>query len=120
MGEKPTAAFVLSLIGAIFIILGGLAVISMGAWLSFVWVGDIVTVVGILGLIFGIIAMVGAIMINSGERGRVRRGSILVLVFSILSLISLGGFILGFILCLVGSILGLTWKPPAEAPSPPP
>jgi len=130
LAEKPTAAFVLSLIGGILILLGGIfgAIIGIigGAAMSIVpgfgWLSGLIIALGILGLIFGIIVILGAVMINSGERGKVRTGSILVLIFSILSLFvgGTGGFIIGFILSLVGSILGLTWKPSEEAPPPPP
>lgn len=131
MGEKPTAAFILSLIGSILIIIGGLVGAAIGAVggtavgmiPGFSWLGGLIIILGVLGFIFGIIALIGAIMINSGEKGKVRTGSILVLVFSILSLFvgGTGGFIIGFILGLIGSILGLTWKPSVtEAPPPPP
>ena len=130
MAEKPTAAFVLSLIGGILILLGGIfgAIIGIigGAAMSIVpgfgWLSGLIIALGILGLIFGIIVILGAVMINSGERGKVRTGSILVLIFSILSLFvgGTGGFIIGFILSLIGSILGLTWKPSEKAPPPPP
>ncbi|MEM2176747.1 MAG: DUF6114 domain-containing protein [Archaeoglobaceae archaeon] len=129
MGEKPTAAFILSLIGGILILLAGIvfAVVFgiLGAALSIVPgigvpLGGFLIGVGILGLIFGILVIVGALMINSGEKGRVTTGSIIVLVFSILSLFVVGGgFIIGFILGLIGGILGLVWKP-TEAPQAPP
>jgi len=130
MAEKPTAAFVLSLTGGIFILLGG--IIATYIWIigsaamsiipGFGLFSGLIIALGILGLIFGIIVILGAIMINSGEREKVRTGSILVLIFSILSLFvgGTGGFIIGFILSLIGSILGLTWKPSEEAPPPPP
>lgn len=90
--------------------------------------GALIIAFGIVGLIFGIIIIVGATMINSGDPSRVRTGSIIVLIFSILSLIvSGGGFVIGFILALIGSILGLVWKPseresyrPSYPPPPPP
>ncbi len=135
LAEKPTAAFVLSLIGGIFIIIGGVfgtiigiigsAFIGAFSWISpeAATLSGIILVYGILGLVFGIIVVIGAVMINSGERGKVRTGSILAIIFSILSLFfyGWGGFIIGFILSLIGGILGLTWKPSVEeAPPPPP
>ncbi|MEM3565622.1 MAG: hypothetical protein QXK47_02120 [Candidatus Bathyarchaeia archaeon] len=129
LGEKPTAAFALSLVGAIFMILGGLvsAILASiaGGFLSIVpgmeWLGGALLIFGILGLIFGILVLVGAVMINSGERDKVRTGSIIVLIFSILNLIfGSGGFFIGFILGLIGGILGLIWKPGARAEAPPP
>ncbi|MBS7621927.1 hypothetical protein KEJ32_07445 [Candidatus Bathyarchaeota archaeon] len=129
--ERPTAAFVLSLIGGILILLGGIASAILAGMLSGAimlvpflgGLGALVIIIGILGLIFGIIILIGAVMINSGEPSKVRTGSIIVLIFSILSLFIGGGFIIGFILALVGSILGLVWKPSGERgrlPPPPP
>ncbi|MEM4637356.1 MAG: hypothetical protein QXE44_07725, partial [Nitrososphaerota archaeon] len=83
--------------------------------------GALMIAFGVVGLVFGIIVIIGAVMINSGEPSKVRTGSILVLIFSILSLIvSGGGFIIGFILALIGSILGLVWKPSERSMYPPP
>jgi hypothetical protein len=130
--ERPTAAFVLSLIEGIFILIGSLIVSTLagvvgGAMMLIPFLGGfgaLLIFLGILGVILGIIIIIGAIMINSGDPSRVRIGSILVLIFSILSLFTTnGGFIVGFILALIGSILGLVWKPSerrAGAPPPPP
>ena len=90
MGEKPTAAFVLSLVSGIFIIIGGLvaAVISavigeaFGVIPGLGWLGGLIIVFGVLGLVFGIIVIVGAIMINSGVPEKVKTGSIIVLAVS--------------------------------------
>lgn len=130
-GERPVAAFVLSLIGGILILLGSIvtalfAGIFGGVMMFFPFLGGLgalIIFIGILGLIFGIIILVGAVMIYSNNPSRIRTGSIIVLVFSILSLFTGGGFIIGFILTLIGSILGLVWKPPEERsrlPPPPP
>jgi hypothetical protein len=139
LGEKPTAAFALSLVGAIFIIInavlmliGGLFIAGMAGeyseWLGMIpgagsMVGAYITIIliiAIVGLIFGILVLVGATMINSGEKSKVRTGSIMVLIFSILSLFTASGFYIGFILGLIGGILGLIWKPEARAEAPPP
>ena len=128
MGEKPTAAFVLSLLAAIFIILGGLVYLALGAWLGsaidFVGLGGwgySLMIFGVLGLVWGILTLIGAVMINSGEPGKVKTGAILVLIFSIISWFgAAGGFFIGFLLGLIGAILGLTWKPERSATAPPP
>jgi len=120
MADKPTAAFALSLIGAIFILLGGLAMLALGAvantTFSLAGLGDFgigFIAVGVIGIIWGIITLYGAIMMNSTNKSRVRTGAILVLVFSIISWFgSFGGFFIGFLLGLIGAILGLTWNPP--------
>jgi hypothetical protein len=127
MAEKPTAAFVLSLLGAIFIIIGALAnlVIAsfIGSYLGFLdfGLGSAIMLMAALGVVWGILTLVGAIMINSGDTNKVRIGAILVLVFSILSWFgAYGGVFIGFLLGLIGSILALTWKPSRYYAPPPP
>jgi hypothetical protein len=129
MAEKPTAAFVLSLLGSIFIIIGGLiyAVIfsiigGVFDFIGFGGLGAMAMIIGVLGIVWGILTLVGAIMMNSEDKGRVRTGAILVLIFSILSWFgAAGGIFIGFLLGLIGSILGLTWNPSRyETPPPPP
>ncbi len=127
MAEKPTAAFVLSLIGAIIYLIVGLLIaaaaeiVGSAADLAGIpGLGVAVAVVGGIGVVSGIVMVLGAAMMNSADKSRVKTGSILVLVFAIVGAIfTVGGFFIGFILALIGSILGLTWKP-SQAPTPPP
>jgi hypothetical protein len=125
MAEKPTAAFALSLIGGIFILLGGIVYAAAGSWVGSLGFGlgaSVLVGLGVFGLICGILTILGAVWINSGEKSKVRTGSILVLIFSILSWIgAAGGFVIGFLLGLIGAILGLTWNPSTpEQKAPPP
>lgn len=136
MSEKPTAAFVLSLIGGILILIGGLLYAIVGAYCgAFIsmfesiapgamGLGALIFVMMALGVIFGIIVIVGSAMIYQAEPSKVKTGSILVIIFSILSLFTAGsgGFIVGFVLGLIGGILGLVWKPsaPSALPAPSP
>ncbi len=97
MAEKPTAAFVLSLLAGIFILLGGAVLAAIGAAIS--------------AFLFGIIVLVGAIMLYTHPEQHVTWG-VIVLVFSILSIFtSLGGFLVGLVLGIVGGALGIAWKP---------
>ncbi|MEM3465889.1 MAG: hypothetical protein QW506_01895 [Thermoproteota archaeon] len=132
MAEKPTAAFILSLIGAALIILNALILaffttlvgIALGVFgrplgMFLPRLGSLVFLAGIGGLVIGIIVLAGAFMINSEDKSRVTTGSIIVLVFSIMSFFIGGGFMIGLLLCIVGSILGLAWNPSAPPPPPP-
>jgi len=131
LGEEPTAAWILSLIGGILGLLGyllvlGLALASLGAAAAEAEqynaeVPGLGLAGGALAALCGwfviahIIIIIGALKIKSGEPSSVRTGGILVLIFSIL-----GG---GNILALIGGILALTWKPPKRieaVPAPPP
>ncbi|MEM2025603.1 MAG: hypothetical protein QXW94_04865 [Desulfurococcaceae archaeon] len=130
MAEKPTAAFALALVGGILILIAGLVAAVIGTIGGLIaslvpviegFAGGLIIALAELGFIMGILVIIGAVMINSGVPSEVRTGSILVIIFSVLSLITCGGgFIIGFILALVGGILGLVWKPGAARPPPPP
>ncbi|MEM0316513.1 MAG: hypothetical protein QXO97_00745 [Candidatus Nezhaarchaeales archaeon] len=50
-------------------------------------------------------------MINSETPNKVQVGSILVIVFSVISLLVGRDFIVGSVLALIGGILSLVWKP---------
>jgi hypothetical protein len=127
--ERPTAAFVLSLIGGIFILLGG-GMMSMlgyefrgmmssyGGWgygmmkPSFGMMGLAFGAMGILGLVFGVIVIISAIMLNSKPQEHTTWGTLIV-IFSVLSIVgsAMGGFGIGLVLGLVGGVLAITWKP---------
>jgi len=110
---KPTGAFVLSLIGGIFILLWGLVLVGVGTHLPVV--GNAITGLGALEAILGLLVMIFGILLYVMPDHHVAFG-VLVLVCSIASLIGLGGLLLGFILGLIGGILGITHKPhPAPA-----
>jgi len=113
--ERPTAAFVLSLLAGIFIIIGAIIYMVVGALFSWVPIAGVaVFIYGLMGLIWGIIVLVGAFMMSSDPK-KAKTGGVLVLIFSILSLFgAAGGLIIGFILGIVGGILGITWKPTKE------
>jgi MFS family permease len=137
--EKPTVAFILSLIGGIIILSVALLALAASFLISeeelkrFLPVEidienlrSIVQIAGLVGIVSGILVIVGAIMINSGKLRRVKIGGIIVIIFSIASIFAGGGFFIGLILGLIGGILALIWKPketvekPAEyVPLPP-
>ena len=125
MAEKPTAAFVLSLIGGIFVILGALLWVSIGSVLAFLSldIGLNATMMGVVGLIFGLIMIVGGVMMYVRPPQHVMWGAI-VLILAIVSIpFSFAGLLIGFILGLVGGILGLVFKPAPAMPAayaPPP
>jgi len=117
MSEKPTAAFVLSLIGGIFILLGAIAVMVLMSVIGGLMLGvgpdpNILLIYGAVGLIFALIVLVGAVMLWMKPQQHVVWG-VIVLLFSLFSIISTGGFFIGLILGLIGGILGIVWKPPA-------
>ena len=126
----PKTGSILALVGGIFMLLGGVIFLGVAAYviphlnLNNVTVpqgmdraslpgliSGILSVMGVFGLVCGAIVLVSSSMILArvGER---RTWGILILIFSILSFIGLGGFIVGAILGIIGGILTLRWKPP--------
>lgn len=115
MADKPTAAFILSLLGGIFILLGGIVLLVIGAVATFFLLG-IGGIIGLFGIICGILIIIGAVMMNSRPESHVTWG-IVIIIFSILSWFgALAGFYIGFILALIGGILAIIWKPSAAQP----
>lgn len=131
--ERPTGGFILSLIGGIIIFLVGLLVLALASMINaligatspsgtvpgFVGVSMTINTIGIIGVVTGLLVIVSGVMMYVKPQQHVIWG-VLALVFSIVSILGLGGFILGLILGLVGGILGIVFKPsqPMAAPMP--
>jgi hypothetical protein len=128
----PRAASIIALAGGAIITLSGVLFVAVSAFilpnLSYSnlstppnlppasipgMVSGIVGVMGAFGLVTGAIVLISSVMLltNSGQR---RTWSVFILVFSILSFIGLGGFIVGAVLGIIGGALILRWKPPTQ------
>ena len=109
-GKRPIAAFVLSLIGGLFILLGGLFEGTLFAFLGnfLPWLSGL----AVVSYLVGILTLVFAILLLAAPGLKTAWGALLI-IMAILSLpfSSLGGFLIGFILTLIGGILALTFKP---------
>jgi hypothetical protein len=127
MGDKPTAAMVLSLIGGIFVIIGGAFIAFVGSLIGSLNVtgassaSTTALALGIVGVIMGLIMVVGAFMMYSKPTSAKMWG-VIVLILSIISWVTaFGGLFIGFLLGLIGGILALTFKPSmAPGAMPPP
>lgn len=133
--EKPEVAFILSLIGGILMLIGGLVSSMwfmfggfggmmdgfrgiMGGWqammgslgISFVFISGL----SLVGLVAGILVIIGAVMLNARPADHTTWGT-LILVFSLISFLGMGGFFLGAILGIVGGALALAWQPISKA-----
>jgi hypothetical protein len=121
--NKPTAAYILSLLGGIFgiligvafLILGALAIIAgladaaIGFDVGLGWGGSLMLGIGIWGLITSILLVVFAGKLKGNPMEHSKWGA-LILVFS---LIGFGGW-----LAFIGGILALIYKPIPSAPAP--
>jgi len=131
--ETSTIAFVLSLIGGILILLG---VGMMWMWLMFEGFnfgsmmngfghmmegyGDMMHSLGfargfmmglpLIGLTSGIAVIIGAVMLNVQPTAHMTWGTI-ILAFSVVSFLSMGGFWIGAILGIAGGALAISTRP---------
>ncbi len=124
--EKPTAAFVLSLIGGILILVSGIVLIILSSFLSGrigkIMMGETsyITFAGIaypiagLKIVLGILVVIGAVVLFKNESQRMP-WSLIILIFSIIAMIvsifppgPIG--LLGAILGILGGALALSWK----------
>ena len=121
-----TAAFVLSLIGGTLILSSGamsfLMLTYYGADFGWMWgmMGGYMGMMGsigfpfgsflgltLIGLVCGIIVTIGAVMLNSRPSEH-RSWGIVILIFSIISFVGMGGFFIGAMLGVAGGALALS------------
>ena len=72
----------------------------------------VVAGIGLFGLISGAVVMASAVLLIAVP-SQWKAWGVLTLVFSTLSVLGLGGFLVGAILGVVGGIMALRWNPPA-------
>ena len=115
MSDKPAASFILVLIAAIIDFIIGIAMLAGASFAASIishemgmgWVASIVVFLAVWWLICGGLLFMSSMWIYGGEPGKVRKGGIIAIIFSILSI-----NLLVIILGIVGGVLALTWKPP--------
>jgi hypothetical protein len=111
MGEKPTEAFVLSLIGGIFSIVGG---ILLATWLGdSTWYGIPCPILGVYWIILGLMIMPASVLMYSNTSST-RTWGIVIVILSIMSGLNLFAFLGGF------EAIGWARKRGAPPPPPPP
>lgn len=111
----PYLAYLLSLIGGIFVLLAGLALMLLGAVLTFFAFG-IGAIFGVVGVVWGLLIIFCAFMLRSHPHQHFIWG-ILIVLFSLLSWVGgLGGFAIGFLLALIGGVMGILWSAPRVQP----
>jgi len=113
----PSTAYWLSMIGGVLVLLSGISAILEGIFLtSFLesilpGISAVVIGEGIAGVLFGVVIIYAASRLRNTPASA-RTWGIAIIVFAVLSIFGGGGFLLGFILALIGGILAATWHPP--------
>ena len=117
--SKLTTAFGLSLVGGILILVQGIVRVLQGRALEIsgvedeirrrILVGMALNIVGAIAVVFGVLIIVGAILLY--QSGKETTGAIIVLVFSLLSILTFGVIgLVGLILGVIGAVLALKKK----------
>jgi len=127
--KRSRAGFILSIIGAIIVLFGAISLFSFSSNLSALGEEQLETFealaeqmgipveemltslyggMGVFGIVCAILMVVGALL--AYYKGMRVAGGIIVLLFSILSIFSSGGFFIGMILGIVGGALILATK----------
>lgn len=131
--DKPIAVFVLGLISGLLIIAGSVAVLSFypfgpyheygqgymgmmggyyggfyGMMSGLYFNTGMFYAMSVVGFASGLVILIGSVMAYSRPDSTLP-WSVLILVFSIISLVAMGGFFVGALLGFVAGIVGLTW-----------
>jgi len=107
-GDRPTAAFVLSLIAGVFILLNGITIVMGGSFLDTVLEEGMV--IGAIGAALGVGVLISAMLLSSDRQRNTTMGAV-ILILSLASIIIGGGFFIGLLLGAVGGIMAIVWRP---------
>lgn len=119
--EMATAPVILLMLGGIFVLVAGILIIGFSA------VGNSIVpslthtqasitaltafgVIGFIELICGIMMIISAVVMNNGPSQKVTDWSVVALIFSGISIMGSGGFLVGFVFGIIGSILGISHR----------
>jgi hypothetical protein len=127
--ERPTASFTLSLLAGLLILAGSGTMGLFSAAPYYGMMGGYFGMMGgyygtmqgygyggwfhllvVIGMVSGVAVLLGAFMLYN-QPGKVQTWGAVVLAFSIVSFIGMGGFFLGAILGIVGGVLAIVWRP---------
>lgn len=82
----------------------------MGPGMMGMWMPWFAPAFSAIGLVSGLVILASALTLQSKPE-QAQTWGILILVFSVVSLLSVGGFLVGAILGIIAGILALTWRP---------
>ncbi|WP_048062791.1 hypothetical protein [Caldivirga maquilingensis] len=116
--KTPRGAYILSLAGSVIILVSAIIEFVFSAVFTFIpfigLLGIPMVILSIIGIIIAVVALVLSTRLGGlTNEGMVHTVGAVLLIISIISFFTnlMGGFVLGFLLLLIGSIMALTWKP---------
>lgn len=107
---RPVAAGIVTILGGLFILVGGAVVALVGGIIS-AFLGFF-SGLWLIGLFVGALTCLIGLLMMAVPSAHAVWGSLAIL-FALVSLpFALGGFVVGFLLAIVGGVLALRWHPP--------
>jgi hypothetical protein len=122
-----TTAYVLSLIGGIIIMVGSVIAAFLSAFgtpygtyygmgpgmmMGFGYGSGWMLGFSLAALVFGIMVVIGAIILNARPAEHTTWGTV-ILIFSIVSFIGMGGYFIGAVLGIAGGAIALSYRSPS-------
>jgi hypothetical protein len=130
--QGPTISYILSLIGGLIVLLYSLWSLVISAFYGPYWDGiggwmsgmmgsynnfmgmyngstEFMVVTSIVGLVSGVIMVVGAAMLRAHPQEHTMWG-IVIIIFSALSFVGMGGFFIGALLGIIGGAFAISYR----------
>ncbi len=112
--SRPVAAAALTILGGLFVMVGGAAIALVGGILA-AFLGSF-SGLFLIGLLVGLLTVTVGLLMLVVPSGHSVWG-ILAILFALVSVpFALAGLIVGFVLALIGGILAILWRPGPVAP----
>jgi hypothetical protein len=108
---RPVAAGVLTIIGGFFVLVGGVAFALLGAVLTLF---GIVSGIFLIGLLAGLLILAMGGLMLAVPSGHTVWGVLTIGLALVSILVAFGGFLIGFLLTILGGILALRWRRPVD------
>jgi Family of unknown function (DUF6114) len=104
---RPVAAGLLTILGGFFVLVGGFLFALIGVVFA---VFGIVSGIFLLGLLVGLLTIVMGLLMIALPSGHTLWGVVAISLAIVSIPVAFGGFIIGFLLTLIGGILSVMWK----------
>jgi hypothetical protein len=113
---RPRAASALIAIGAWFVLIEGLLLVLLGAFVSssdYGGLGGTLVVAGAIDAFVGVLMFGVALLVYAEPHHHLANGLLALVLVALSFLFGFGGFIIGAILATIGAILAIAWSPPS-------
>lgn len=108
---RPLGAGILTIVGGVFVLVGGFLFALIGAVFALF---GFTSGVFLLGLAVGLFTILLGFLMIVAPSGHTVWGALAIICALVSIAVALGGFVIGFLLTLIGGILAVAWKRPVQ------